>query len=314
MDGISLFAQRYIRGLRPGNITGPDRRYGNWAVDLITNSPNAYNSVPRATDRAGAAALGKGPSDPAPPNGVSESGITYDPTPTESAQKAGTASPQRYGLRDVDKSSNLANVADSKKFSTNTWAPSSQPTDTVTFPFETGNVTEDNDTIAALKARAQGQGRYIQRPSGGSFTITEGTGPENYPRNSDLGTVMFIEFAGGTKGSVEYKARTASGDNLVKGTIVVVNGDLSTNSSADDFQGAFVVRDGDTTRIGGVEPVMEYRNPGSINLQGFLNVEGDIFLKGNVDGLLPGSLVSGIDGLYSLTLWSWRECYDLNCG
>lgn len=58
---------------------------------------------------------------------------------------------------------------------------------------------------------------------------------------------------------------------------------------------------------------MTYANGGSINVQGFMNVEGDISLRGNVDGLLPGALVNGIPGLYSLSRWSWRECYNLTC-
>lgn len=322
VDGLSLFARRCIINLRPSNITGPDRAYGDWYTDPVSSihEVDNPNNVPRTNadgstnDRAGAAALGVGASDPA--CGGDASGITYTPTSTNNSQKNGTASPQRYGYRDVDRGSILAGNPNTKDFSTSNSSPS-----TVTFPFETGNLTEDNNTIAALKQKARDDGKYIQLPSGGSFNIDDGTGATDYPRNSELETVMFIEFAEGTpespvygpKGSVTYRADTASADNFVKGTIVVVNGDLSTSSSADDFQGAFIVRDGDPTQIGGVEPVMTYDNGGSINVRGFINVEGDINLRGNVDGLLPGELVNGIPGLYSLSRWSWRECYNLTC-
>lgn len=324
VDGISLFAQRCITNLRPGNITGRDLAYGDWNTDPVTgiHEVDNPNNVPRTNadgstnDRAGAAALGVPAIDPTPSGCGDNSGINYAPTSTNNSQKNGTASSQRYGLRDVDRESILPSVPNSKNFSTSNSSPS-----TITFPFETGNVTEDNDTIAALKQKALDQGHYIRRPSGGSFNIEDGTGAEDYPRDSELGTVMFIEFAEGAvdspvygaKGSVNYRANTPSSDNLVKGTIVVVNGDLTTSSSADDFQGAFVIRDGDPTQIGGVEPVMTYDNGGSINVQGFMNVEGDISLRGNVDGLLPGALVNGIPGLYSLSRWSWRECYSLSC-
>ena len=324
VDGLSLFARRCITNLRPSNITGPDRAYGNWAADPVTGAPNAYNSVPRTNadgstnDRAGAAALGIPSADPTPAGCGDKSGITYDPTSTNNSQKNGTANPQRYGYRDVDRGSILADRPNTKNFGTSN---GTLPSRTVTFPFQTGNLTEDNNTIAALKQKARDNGKYIQLPPGSSFNIDDGTGATEYPRNSELETVMFIEFADGTpdspiygtKGSVTYRADTASADNFVKGTIVVVNGDLSTSSSADDFQGAFIVRDGDPTQIGGVEPVMIYNNGGSINVRGFINVEGDINLRGNVDGLLPGELVNGIPGLYSLSRWSWRECYNLTC-
>jgi hypothetical protein len=313
VDGLSLFARRCITNLRPSNITGPDRTYGDWYTDPVSGIHEADNpnNVPRTNadgstnDRAGAAALGVGASDPA--CGGDASGITYDPTSTNNSQKNGTANPQRYGYRDVDRGSILADKLNTKDFST-----SNSTSRTVTFPFETGNLTEDNETIAALKQKAQDEGKYIQFSNGESFNIDDGTGATNYPRNSELETVMFIEFTG-SKGSVTYRADTSSADNFVKGTIVVVNGDLSTSSSADDFQGAFIVRDGDSTQIGGAEPVMTYNNGGSINVRGFINVEGDINLRGNVDGLLSGELVNGIPGLYSLSRWSWRECYSLNC-
>lgn len=322
VDGVSLFARRCITDLRAANITGPDRAYGDWYTDPATGThdPNNPNNIPRTNsdgstnNRAGAAALGVGAGDPACSG--DSSGITYAPNSANNSQKNGTASPQRYGLRDVDKGSILPSVANSKNFDASNSSPN-----TVTFPFDTGNVTEDNNIISTLKQRAITQGHYIRRPSGGSFNIDDGTGPDNYPRDSELDTVMFVEFAEGSvdspvygaKGSVEYRARTPSADNFVKGTIVVVNGDLNTSSSADDFQGALIVRDGDPTQIGGVDPVMVYDNGGSINVQGFVNVEGDIRLRGNVDGLLPGALVNGIPGLYSLSRWSWRECYNLTC-
>jgi len=339
VSNISLFARRCITNLRPERISGPDRVYGNWATNPITGAPNAYNDVPRTnpdgttTDRAGAAALGINLGDPVPAGCDEEHGIDYDDNNENNKQEGGNGNPQRWGFRDVDRDSNtLTGSTNDKKFAVNTWdaAGQSQPTDTITFPIETGFADTNNDgeedLIAELRSRAQNSpdGIYIRKPSGSSFNINDGTGAEHYPRSSNPDTVMFIEFAEddgggnltyGTKGLATYRPRTSNADNLVKGTIVVVNGNLVTNSSADDFQGAFVVRDG--VRLGSAtdeSQITKYDNGGSINLQGFLNVEGDISLRGNVDGLLPGELVNGINGVYSLTLWSWRECYNSTCG
>lgn len=241
VDGISLFARRCITNVRPGNITGQDLAYGDWNTDPVTgmHEIDNPNNVPRTNadgstnDRAGAAALGVPSSDPIPSGCGDKSGITYAPTSTDNGQKNGTGIPQRYGLRDVDRESILPNVPNSKNFST-----SNSSSRTATFPFETGNVTEDNNTIAALKQKALDQGHYIRRAGGETFNIDDGTGAEDYPRDSDLGTVMFIEFAGGTvdspvygaKGIVNYRANSPSSDNLVKGTIVVANGDMNTSS------------------------------------------------------------------------------------
>ncbi len=132
---------------------------------------------------------------------------------------------------------------------------------------------------------------------------------------------MFVEFANGTdaapiygaKGDVTYKADSSDSDNLVKGTIVVVNGNLSTNSSADNFQGTMIIRDPNDGDNSVESNVMKFDNGGSINVEGFINVEGDMSLPGNVDGFLPAELASGLPGLFKVSLWSWREFYNTTC-
>lgn len=330
INGISLFANCYIIGLRAEHLSGDDQVYGDWVTSPITGNPNGYNSVARDGEAAGAAALGQVTGCSAPPSGAAASGIDYDPTGTpagDTRQKNGTASPQRYGALDFDRDSDLAPVS-SRDFERNTWGTpedptSGQPSDTVTFPFKTGDASADADLMSALKQKAQDQGNYIRRPSGSGFNIDDGTGPDDYPRPSTLDTVYFVEFAEGTddspiygaRGAANYRANTSDADQKVKGTLVVVNGNLDfTVNSADDFQGVVVVRDSVNPGSATTESqVPTFTKGGNIQLEGFASVEGDISLSGTVDGILPGALVNGIPGLYSLSRWSWRECYSLNC-
>lgn len=341
VSGMSLFAGRYISNLRPANITGSDQAYGNWAVNPSTGAPNAYNAVPRtdlsgnsttaAAKAAGAAALGNTSISATCPDSI-QGGIMYDPISQNASQKDGTAgTSQKYRFRDLDRDSDFrctgSTLTSSGRpdFRSNTWGdPANQPSESATFPFEATNSAEDGEILATLKAKAQDQGLYTRRAPGSSFTIDDNGGDTpRYPADSDLtDTVMFVEFASGTdavpvygaKGAVDYKADSSDTDNLVKGTIVVVNGDLGTNSSADDFQGAIIIRDPIDTDNNLDSNVMHYENGGSINMEGILNVEGDISLRGSVDGFLPAALASGLPGLSKVSLWSWRECYNTTCG
>jgi hypothetical protein len=340
VSGVSLFANRYIREFRPANHTGNDLAYGNWAVNPYTGADNPYNRIPRTDSLGnpvtgvGAAALGTTIPTLCPMLGT-ESGIEYSPTSTNLAQKAGTAGiSQRYRFRDYDRDTDytcngLSWVSSGRPdFRANTWGNrANQPSGTITFPFATNDTAADNELINELKQKAQDQGLYVRRNPGSSFTIDDnGADTPRYPADSEVTeTVMFIEFAnpdgsftdllGNTvaKGSVLYKANSSDADNLVKGTIVVVNGDLNTNSSADDFQGIMIVRDPNDNDNAVESKVMKFDNGGSLNIEGFINVEGDMSLRGSIEGFLPATLVNGVPGLFKLDLWSWRECYNTTC-
>ena len=133
-------------------------------------------------------------------------------------------------------------------------------------------------------------------------------------------TVMFVEFANGTddnpvygaKGNAIYKADSSDADNKVKGIIVVMHGDLNTNSSADPFQGTMIVRDGNDGN-NAESDIMKFANGGNVNIDGFVNVEGDMKLGGNVGGFLPAEMLNGQPGLFKVNVWSWRECYNTTC-
>lgn len=318
-NGVSFFANRYIYGLRTGTIEGDDYAYGNWAQDFTTGLPNAYNRISRGTTSAGVAALGG--TGPLPSPQAKPSGLGYQPG--DSSQKNRTGSPQLYGIRDYDRDSDLSPV-NSKDFRANTWgtlgAPNlaAQPGNVITFPFETGNTAADDAIIASLKQKARDNGTYTRQPSGSTFFIDDGTDTDEYPSASYLtDTVFFVEFAEGTddspaygaSGTAKYRADTDNPDGVGKGTVVILNGNLETVSAGDAYQGTFIVRDVNDAD----SDVLEYSNIGSFNLQGFVNVEGDMSLAGNVDGFLPGSLVNGLPGLIDVNQWSWRECYNTTC-
>lgn len=308
ITGVSIFAERDITNLPRGtDVDGADQAYGDWVTSPVTGGNNAYNSYRRPTTQAGAAA-GRD--------------LTYKTggLDGENRQKAGTATPQRYGQRDFDRNSDSAPIS-SQEFRGNDWgALANQPSNVVTFPFDRNNAAEDEAILSRLKEKAMDQDRYSrQAPGDNSFVIRDGPLPRNFPPNSNLDTVYFVEFAGGTddnpiygdKGKATFNATTTNPDNFNKGIIVVVNGDLETANSlsADTLQGVGIVRDG----IDADSQITEFVHTGGATVQGFVNVEGDMKINGTVGGVLPGVLAGGLPGIYDLNLWSWRECYTPTC-
>lgn len=288
VNGMSLFAGRCITNLRGDSLSGEDKAYGNWAENSDAEPANSYNDEPRLKSKAGAAAPGDS-------DGTCGSGIDYE-----------SGSEENYGERDFDSAS------ENKTFQKNIWGdPASQPENVITYPFETENPAADAETIESLRQKAKEQGHYVTRSDGEVLAVTAGAGPEQYPPDSDLETVYFVEFDG-PKGTVNYEVDPQDSTNengTVEGTVVVVNGDLRTGSDAEEHRGAFVVRDPDDSD----DTVMEYSKGDDFRLEGFVNVEGDISLGGSGDGGLPGELKGGVPGLYEMELWSWRECYSLDC-
>ena len=329
MENQSLFAAGNIINLRPQNITGIDHSYGDWANLPGNAGPNGFNATQR-TDYQGARVFAAG--------AAAVGTITYDPNSTNTTQKnpstAQVASnSQVYGYRDYDRDTDtelmppLAVASQRPEFAINNWGDlANQPSTKMTYPFAPPDPAEDAQAMAILKEKAQVQGLYFRPAPGSNFNID--TPP--YPANSNLqNTVMFVEFAGGTddspiygaKGHAEYRATSSDADNLVKGTIVVMNGDLKINNSADDFQGAMIVRDAindgaaDNTAINCNDngPLMDYCASGNVNVQGWVNVQSDIKLAGTADGFLPDEMSSGLSSLVKVSQYSWRECYNTTC-
>jgi hypothetical protein len=345
IENMSIFANRHIRGLRPENIRGVDHSYGDWANLPGNAGPNEFNATPRIHVPAGGT--------PVIHAGAAAPGtITYSGNADNTSEKAGTGNVtdplcltpslvpvpnnlncQRYGYRDYDADTDQApfNVAPKgprPEFAVNDWGDkANQPSTKMTYPFAPPNPTEDAQAMAVLKERAQLQGLYFRPAPGSTFNID--TPP--YPASSNLqNTVMFVEFADGTddspiygaKGLAEYRAQSSDADNLVKGIIVVINGDLKINQSADDFQGAMIVRDPieagnatDNTSITCTDngAVMDYCSSGQVRVEGWINVQSDISLAGTADGFLPSEMSTGLSSLVKVSQWSWRECYNTTC-
>lgn len=327
MENMSIFAERNLLNVRAENITGIDHAYGDWATIPGTTDPNLYNATPRIDT----------PACPPSPGysrlaaGVAAKGtITYSPinggNVSDTKQKSKTACPQRYGNRDYDTNTDLSPIL-RPEFVANDWGDrANQPSTKMTYPFAPPDPAEDAQAMTVLKEKAQIQGLYFRPAPGSNFNV----GSPPYPTSSNLSnTVMFVEFADGTddspiygaKGHATYDARSSDADNLVKGTIVVMNGDLKISNSADDFQGAMIVRDGiidnaaDNTAINCTDngPRMDFCSSGNVTIQGWVNVQSDIKLAGTVDGFLPSEMATGLSSLSKVTQWSYRECYNTTC-
>jgi hypothetical protein len=239
-----------------------------------------------------------------------------------------------YGYRDYDGCTDtelvppLPVASRRPEFAVNDWGDrANQPSTKMTYPFAPPNPAEDAQAMAVLKERAQIQGLYFRLAPGSNYSIDS----PPYPANSNLqNTVMFVEFAGGTddspiygaKGHATYNARSSDADNTVKGTIVVMNGDLKIGQNADNFRGAMIVRDPvdagnatDNTQINcnDTGATLDYCSNGNKVIEGWVNVQSDIAIAGTADGFLPDEMTTGLTSLVKVSQYSWQECYTTNC-
>jgi hypothetical protein len=59
---------------------------------------------------------------------------------------------------------------------------------------------------------------------------------------------------------------------------------------------------------------LDYCSSGQVRIEGWVNVQSDIFIAGTADGFLPSEMSTGLSSLSRVTMWSWRECYNTTCG
>lgn len=304
---VSFFARGNITGIRCNTIAGVDNAYGDWRTDPATNAPNRYNAIER---------VGKSPESNARAAGVAAQGsITYAPGGAgcgggfATQQKNNPAeTTDRYRKLDFDNDS--SSPVAGPKFCVSgvsgcpTWAnPSDQPNTAITYPFNP-NKNIDQDFLISV---AQEQGNYVTMAGGSTASPNVDESNFNQQVNDPLASVYVVEFTGSQKGRLTYQASTC-----LSGIILVINGDFETNpggGAGGCFRGIVSVQR--KTPLLATE-VLTYKDTGSFDLDGFVNIDGKMDLAGSVSPNL-GADVLNMPGFHSVEVWSWRECYNANC-
>jgi hypothetical protein len=171
----------------------------------------------------------------------------------------------------------------------------SQTTSQISFPFD--YALPDLDF---LRDEAKLQGNY-REVSGGTVSISSWP---NAPSGSDPSrTVVFYKFTSSSSNNLKWDVSGTCTDNPPKqGTLVVENGNFTTQPNKALFRGAVVIRGGEAADGTSTDT-------GKTCLEGFVNAEGNIKIAGNVTPMsLPDTTKR--PGWYGARLWSWRELYQ----
>jgi hypothetical protein len=141
--------------------------------------------------------------------------------------------------------------------------------------------------------------RHYFNPSNGNLNLS------NWPDNSSENTIVFVEFSGaGSSNTVKWDVSGSCTDNPPKkGTLVVTNGNFTTQPNRAQLQGVVIVRGGEVAD--GTSS-----DPGKTCLEGFVNAQGTITIAGNVSPLASEELADDRPGFYGVRTWSWRELYE----
>lgn len=308
ISNVSLFAKGNVTGLRDGMLLGSDTAYGSWQ--------NEYNDKARL---GSSTVLGN---DPATVGVGAEGFIEYDPTSYDRTQREAPAEQgDRYKRIDFDSAPTLSGAASpttptpNYRFcdrDTSCWpAGDQQPADVISYPFDDGAKLDAEflrmfaeDQVRTGFGAVSSRDNYYEMSGGTSITIDEDDFTQVTPA---LNSVLVVRFTGPTKGLVNLSPNGSSTPCALSGTIVVVNGDLTTSSSgARCFDGVISVQD--PNNLG----TLEYRNIGNFTLNGFANVEGSMSVQGSVNPII-GADVLNQPGFHDVEVWSWRECYDPTC-
>jgi hypothetical protein len=300
VDDVSIFSEASVVGLRGNTIGGCDVAYGNW-----NNSP--WNVVSRRASFGDYRRNDNSTCSGYPTGVASEGTIEY------ANEGAGTGRPNVIDYDNWDGAG--GGTTDHPDFVDNTWTATggSQNSTDITYPFNPNDETHlDLETLRAAAQSGQNGSRFVRLQPGGNLSILD------YPANSNLNTIYFVEFAnpdgtfttsGGnavTHGEVDYDSTVTD----PKGVIVVVNGDFNGSPRAKTFTGNVIIRDPVDTD----GESMQYLNRGNFDLQGYVNIEGSIEIRGQANSDTPPSLITTRrPGTYMMELWSWRECYNMAC-
>jgi hypothetical protein len=201
---------------------------------------------------------------------------------------AGTIITGKVAYRDYDSTT-------SPKMVTSLTDPATQ----ITFPFNT-NRQPDIEFLYDEARRQEDEDPSTQRhyytPASGNFSLS------NWPDNSTASTVVFVDYSGGSSNTVKWDVTGTCTDNPPKrGTLVVRNGNFTTQPNKALFQGVVIVR-------GGVATDGDTADSGNTCIDGFVNASGSIKIAGKVRPFSSADLLR--PGFYGVRQWSWRELYE----
>jgi Tfp pilus assembly protein PilX len=176
----------------------------------------------------------------------------------------------------------------------------SQTSSEISFPFD--YALPDHTFLRDI---AKSNGTYYE-VSDGTASLSSWPAP---PAGSDpSSTVVYYKFTSNTSNTLKWDV-SGSCTNMADdkyGTLVVENGNFTTQPNKARFVGAVVVRGGevaDATAEG------EASDTGKTCLSGFINAQGTIKVAGNVSPMSTEALGKR-PGWYGVRLWSWRELYQ----
>src|SRR5215210_3025551 len=200
---------------------------------------------------------------------------------------AGTISNKVSG-RDYDKTT-------TPKFIQKNPPDGSQTASQISFPFD--YALPDLDF---LRDEAKLQGNY-REVSGGTVSLS--SWPNAPPGSDPSRTVVFYKFTSSSSNNLKWDVPgTCTDDPPKQGTLVVENGNFTTQPNKALFRGAVVVRGGEAA-----DGTSE--DTGKTCIEGFVNAEGNIKIAGSVTPMsLPDTAKR--PGWYDAKLWSWRELYQ----
>lgn len=278
LSDISLFSRGNVtKSGGSGSFTGNDEYFKKWAAttDSFTY-PNPFNTTARNSNRRAVGALGS------VDNWYSNQGAQVF---------TGTTSGTNANPRMVE-------------------TPSSpQPTNQITFPFDTRLSTLQSD-IDALRQRAQeleaetGYDYYRPLPSPSTSATSAYRDISSWPSGSDYETVVFYEFASYSSTNVVKYSTGGCPNPTNRGVIVVVNGNFEMAGST-GFNGGVVTYTNPPSPSSGT-----FSSSGGSCLVGYANSTGTMSIQGTPGaGSVPAlNTLSSFDG--TMNVASWRELYE----
>jgi len=269
------------------------------------NWQNSYNSHSRLSGSGTPTLLNNAEATGAGAEGI----ITYGGSGSGDEKALPVEPDDRYKKVDFDSVQNLSGVGSQPipnyrfcRQGTPCWpAGSPQPPDVITYPF-TYNSKFDAELMQSV---ASSQGNYVEMAGGGGGTSADITiDASNFNQiTSPLSSVFMVRLTG-APGLTQIVSSGSPDDCGLKGTILVINGNVRTaNSGGRCFDGVISIQD--PNNLGN----LEYRNIGNFTLNGFTNIEGTATIAGTVDPHILDDIINH-PGFHELKLWSWRECYD----